>query len=103
MFAQSPATPGGANTSTTGTLAAKSGPAAGAGTAPTKGQGFVETTGAALADCGTKSLQGMLEKIENAGGGVLFVDEVGGCAIRVLLVLGGSCGWGLTSKQSRTA
>lgn len=38
--------------------------------------GFVETTGAALADKGVAGLKEMLEKIRKAGGGVLFVDEV---------------------------
>lgn len=77
-----PATAGGATSSTTtvGTLAANSGSAAGAGAATSKGKGFVETTGAALADCGTKGLKDMLENIKSAGGGVLFVDEVGGWA-----------------------
>ncbi|CAN0537171.1 unnamed protein product, partial [Scytosiphon promiscuus] len=35
-------------------------------------EGFVETTGAALADCGTKGLMDMLDKIKSVGGGVLF-------------------------------
>lgn len=39
-------------------------------------QGFVETTGADLADNGVGGLKDMLEKIRTAGGGVLFVDEV---------------------------
>lgn len=67
-------------TTTVGALAANSGSTAGAGAsgaASSKGAGFVETTGADLADCGTKGLKGMLEKIKDAGGGVLFVDEVG--------------------------
>lgn len=38
--------------------------------------GFVETTGADLADNGVRGLKDMLEKIRKAGGGVLFVDEV---------------------------
>lgn len=42
--------------------------------------GFVETTGADLADQGVAGLKGMLKKIKNAGGGVLFVDEVGSVA-----------------------
>lgn len=38
--------------------------------------GFVETTGADLADKGVRGLKEMLTKIRTAGGGVLFVDEV---------------------------
>lgn len=38
--------------------------------------GFVETTGADLADKGVRGLKDMLKKIREAGGGVLFVDEV---------------------------
>lgn len=54
--------------------------AAGHGTAT---DGFVETTGAALADKGVAGLREMLEKIRKAGGGVLFVDEVRlGAALR---------------------
>ncbi|CAM9360644.1 unnamed protein product [Ectocarpus sp. 12 AP-2014] len=37
--------------------------------------GFVETTGADLADNGVGGLKDMLKKIREAGGGVLFVDE----------------------------
>ncbi|CAN0163486.1 unnamed protein product, partial [Ectocarpus sp. 4 AP-2014] len=37
--------------------------------------GFVETTGADLADNGVGGLKGMLKKIREVGGGVLFVDE----------------------------
>lgn len=38
--------------------------------------GFVETTGADLADKGVPGLKEMLKTIRTAGGGVLFVDEV---------------------------
>lgn len=38
--------------------------------------GFVETTGADLADKGVRGLKEMLQEIRTAGGGVLFVDEV---------------------------
>lgn len=46
--------------------------------------GFVETTGADLADNGVGGLKDMLKKIREAGGGVLFVDEV----IRIALLRG---------------
>lgn len=58
-------------------------PSASAGSAAAATDGFVETTGAALADKGVAGLREMLEKIRKAGGGVLFVDEVRlGAALR---------------------
>lgn len=39
-------------------------------------EGFVETTGADLANNGVGGLKKMLQKIRDAGGGMLFVDEV---------------------------
>lgn len=69
----------------TESAARASAPTAGSGTASPSASagsaakdGFVETTGAALADKGVAGLKEMLEKIRKAGGGVLFVDEVGG-------------------------
>lgn len=61
-----PSTPAPAATSSSSV-----GSSAAAGTA-----GFVETTGADLANKGVGGLKGMLDKIREAGGGVLFVDEV---------------------------
>lgn len=46
-------------------------------TTPTLPSGFVETTGADLAEKGVRGLKAMLDNIRKAGGGVLFVDEVG--------------------------
>lgn len=53
-------------------------PATSAAAAASPTSGFVETTGADLADKGVRGLKEILEKIKKAGGGVLFVDEVGG-------------------------
>lgn len=64
-----------APTSTAG-AAAPSASAGSAGSAAAAADGFVETTGAALADEGVDGLKKMLKKIRKAGGGVLFVDEV---------------------------
>lgn len=72
--------------------AASSATSAGSSRSVAATDGFVETTGAALADKGVAGLKEMLEKIRKAGGGVLFVDEVrldplrtaGGCYFRVL-------------------
>lgn len=36
---------------------------------------FIETTGAALANDGVKGAKDIMEKLKNAGGGALFVDE----------------------------
>lgn len=49
-----------------------------AAVAPSKSRksGFVETTGADLADKGVGGLKEILFDIKKAGGGVLFVDEV---------------------------
>lgn len=53
--------------------------------------GFVESIGADLADNGVGGLKGMLKKIREAGGGVLFVDEV---IMSIVLLCGGAavCG-----------
>jgi len=64
--------------------AAKKAPAPAAVAAASLGSwpsGFVETTGAALADNGVRGLKGILDKIRQVGGGVLFVDEVGPAAV----------------------
>lgn len=51
-------------------------PSATGKTTPSLPSGFVETTGADLAEKGVRGLKEMLEDIRKAGGGVLFVDEV---------------------------
>lgn len=51
-------------------------PIPGSAAAKARTEGFVETTGAHLADNGARGLRDILAKIRTAGGGVLFVDEV---------------------------